>query len=48
MLINRNICSPEVLADATGTVVVCSVSFAQEIEAQVKSINKNLKIVMLK
>jgi hypothetical protein len=28
--------------------VICSVRFAQEIEAQVKSINKNLKIVLLK
>jgi hypothetical protein len=48
MLTNKYIYAPEVLANATGTVVVCSVQFAQEIEAQVKSINKNLKIVMLK
>jgi hypothetical protein len=39
---------PEILAGATETVAICSVMFAQEIVAQVKSINKNLKILMLK
>jgi SAM-dependent methyltransferase len=48
MLINRRLCTPDVLAGATGTVAICSVRFAQEIEAQVKLINKNLKIVMMK
>ncbi|MDR1021732.1 MAG: class I SAM-dependent methyltransferase [Prevotellaceae bacterium] len=47
MLISNEICAPKVLAGATGTVVICSVQFTQEIEAQIKSINESLKIVKL-
>jgi hypothetical protein len=48
LLINKQIYSPEILDGVTGTVAICSVMFAQEIETQIKSINKNLKIIMLK
>jgi hypothetical protein len=45
--INKSVCTPEILSDFTGTVAICSVLYAQEIEAQIKAINKNLKIVKL-
>ena len=47
-MIIKDVHTPEVLTGVAGTVAICSVRFAQEIEAQVKSINKDLKIVMLK
>jgi hypothetical protein len=47
MLINKHIYMPKVLAGFTGTVLITSILFAHEIEAQVKSINKNLKIIKL-
>jgi SAM-dependent methyltransferase len=48
MLINKHIYAPSVLSDFTGTVAICSVQFAREIEEQIKSINKNIKIIILK
>ena len=46
-LINKSVCAPEILSDFAGTVVICCIPFAQEIEAQIKAINKDLKIVKL-
>jgi SAM-dependent methyltransferase len=47
ILINKHINSPDVLSDFTGTVVICSVQFAREIEEQVKSINKNIRNIII-
>jgi SAM-dependent methyltransferase len=47
LLINKHVQMPDVLAGFTGTLVICSVQFAQEITAQVKSINPHLKIIVL-
>jgi SAM-dependent methyltransferase len=47
-LINKHIYTPSVLSGFTGTVAICSVQFAREIEDQIKSINKNVKTIILK
>jgi SAM-dependent methyltransferase len=48
LLIGKQMRSPEVLKEHQATVVICSAWFSKEIEEQVKSINPNIRTVVIR